>query len=120
MKSYICNLMNEYYNRVTQTLGMWNSNTKVLSIDETSANWNSHSDTTPDSDVTPTDADTPIYNKVTVSPRSICSRPCAPRQYRIQMDIKCCWECRYDTTIHYLFTDYYAYLCWNSVNITGC
>lgn len=27
-------------------------------------------------------------------PESICSRPCLTRQFRIQLEMKCCWECR--------------------------
>ena len=28
------------------------------------------------------------------SPVSVCSTPCSPRQYSIQQELPCCWECR--------------------------
>ncbi len=28
-------------------------------------------------------------------PKSVCSEPCLPRQFRIQKELPCCWECFY-------------------------
>ncbi|KAK6165319.1 hypothetical protein SNE40_022267 [Patella caerulea] len=28
------------------------------------------------------------------SPESICSKPCGPREFYIQMELMCCWECK--------------------------
>ena len=27
-------------------------------------------------------------------PESICAYPCKIRQFKIQLELKCCWECR--------------------------
>ena len=28
------------------------------------------------------------------SPTSVCSKPCNPGEFLVQLDLKCCWECR--------------------------
>ena len=43
------------------------------------------------------DIDSTVYwNMSTVGsylPRSVCGHPCGPREYRIQSELWCCWEC---------------------------
>lgn len=52
-------------------VGIWNKATLSLDLSD-DLQW-------PDSDVVP---------------ESVCSKPCDNGQYRVQLDQKCCWECR--------------------------
>ena len=33
-------------------------------------------------------------NEQSIPPTSICAYDCLQRQFKIQLELKCCWECR--------------------------
>ena len=35
-----------------------------------------------------------ILHKNITTPESVCSKPCQPKEYRIQQELPCCWDCR--------------------------
>ena len=35
-----------------------------------------------------------IGSSFLVTPESVCSKPCKPKEYRIQQELPCCWDCR--------------------------
>ena len=35
-----------------------------------------------------------LSDKNITTPESVCSQPCQPREYRIQEELPCCWDCR--------------------------
>ena len=80
-----------------QTIGSWHLNTLYLQIDASAIRWypadmhtSGYDDNDDDDDVI-TDMRNSSSHMV---PISICSRPCLRRQYKIQLDLKCCWDCR--------------------------
>ena len=35
-----------------------------------------------------------IQNQTVRTPESVCSKPCRPKEYLIQQELPCCWDCR--------------------------
>ena len=78
-----------------QTIGSWHLNTLSLQIDASAIRWYSADTPTSGYDDDDDDVITDMRNSSShVVPISICSRPCLRRQYKIKLDMKCCWDCR--------------------------
>ena len=60
---------------VVKTIGMWDKSTQSLSLFE-KLYWNVEA--SEDTDI----------------PKSVCSKPCAPGEYYVQLELRCCWDCR--------------------------
>ena len=58
-----------------EPVGTWGKSGEVLLLDEMAVRW---PEGVPDG----------------VVPESVCSHACRPSQFRIQLEQKCCWECR--------------------------
>ncbi len=65
----------------TKTIGMWDKSTEKLILYEEQIEWDFFS-VLPGSDV-----------KVSGIPESVCSKPCKEREFAVQKELKCCWEC---------------------------
>ena len=52
-------------------VGQWDKKTQTLTMDQSLLDWTG-----------PT------------TPESVCSHPCGPGEFRIPLDLPCCWECR--------------------------
>ena len=60
---------------VVKTIGMWDKSTQSLSLTE-DIYWNV------------------ATTQTGATPESICSKPCAPGKYYVQLELRCCWDCR--------------------------
>ena len=59
---------------VVKTIGTWDKLTQSLSLTE-ELHWN-------------------VLGEDGRIPESVCSKPCAPREYYVQLELRCCWDCR--------------------------
>lgn len=64
-----------------RTIGKWDKSTGKLNIHEDKQLWHRFT-------IRPRSK-----SKVGDIPESICSKPCKEREYAIQKELKCCWEC---------------------------
>ncbi len=77
------------------TIGVWDQGRNEIIVDESLLDWTSfHS---------------PNESDQSSLPSSICSTPCKDKEYAVQMELPCCWECRSCRSTEYL-----------KANNTGC
>ena len=80
---------------VHQKVGRWDKKSHELSMDESALSWN---------------VKTSLFDETALNepPESVCSKPCKKRQYKMQQELACCWQCLYCRNNEYI------------VNGTGC
>ena len=52
-----------------------------------------------------------LSDKNITTPESVCSKPCQPREYRIQQELPCCWDCRKCLVNEYIINGTLCELC---------
>ena len=80
----------------TKIVGVWDKTTGGVHLRDDDVDWSLQSDyTSTYPHIFASDTlETPSVGADDSSPVSVCSTPCSLRQYSIQQELPCCWECR--------------------------
>ena len=71
------------------SIGTWDMERMGLSFDDPNISWD---------------------NEQNIPPTSICATDCLIRQFKIQLELKCCWECRFIINRIYIYIYIYIYI----------